>query len=67
MAIPKCTESNRHRWKPIGGLKENPGYYGIGGAAIQYTESCIHCNMDRSKIFGDVNQHGNRNRGFRYS
>jgi hypothetical protein len=67
MNIPKCDSATRHRWKPVGGVKENPGYFGIGGAAIRYTEQCNHCGMERSKVFGDVNQSGNRNHGFRYN
>lgn len=56
----------RHSWKPHGGVKENPGYYGIGGAAICYTERC-DCGVQRQKVFGDVNESGNRNHGWRYS
>lgn len=64
--MPKCSKS-RHRWQPVGGVKENPGYMGIGGAAISYTERCRHCGCERNKVFGDVNQSGNRNHGWRYS
>ena len=62
---PKCTQT-RHSWKPNGGCKENPGYMGIGGAAICYSEICKYCEMIRQKVFGDVNRYGNRNHGFRY-
>lgn len=66
MKTPKCTNS-RHSWKPVGGCKENPGYWGIGGSAIAYGEKCRHCGMERSRVFGDVNKCGNRNHGWRYS
>jgi len=59
-----CTHT-RHSWKDFGGLKENPGYYGIGGTAIRHTQQCRHCGIFRDEIFGDVNTCGNRNRGWR--
>lgn len=66
MTRPNCTKT-RHRWYPVGGVKENPGYMGIGGAAICYTERCQHCRVQRQRVFGDVNQNGNRNHGWRYT
>jgi hypothetical protein len=67
MKVPKCDAGGRHSWKPVGGCKENPGYWGIGGSAVVYTEQCRHCGMSRTKVFGDINRYGNRNHGFRYT
>jgi hypothetical protein len=75
MATPKCTGSYdpevsrgpQHSWERMGGCEENPGFGGIGGAAIQSVETCRRCGMTRSKIFGDVNRAGNRNHGWRYT
>jgi hypothetical protein len=66
MKVPKC-DKTRHAWRPKGGCKENPGYWGIGGSAVVYTEQCRHCGMSRTKVFGDINRYGNRNHGFRYT
>lgn len=68
MKTPKCTNANRHSWAPTGGCAENPGYVGIGGAAIRYSERCSFCGMERTKVIGDnINSCGNKNHGFRYS
>ena len=63
--IQSCTES-RHKWTPTGGCKENPGYVGIGAAAISYTECCARCGARRQKVIGDVDV-PTRNHGWRYS
>lgn len=63
--MPKCTHDN-HKWVAAGGVKENPGYMGIGGTAIMYAEVCDYCKTERSRIFGDVSPSGNRNRGWKY-
>lgn len=63
--MPMCFGDN-HKWTPAGGCKENPGYYGVGGSAIMYSEVCEHCKTERSRIFGDKSASGNRNRGWRY-
>lgn len=55
----------RHTWKDFGGIKENPGIMGIGGAAIRHSQICKKCNVTRSRVFGDVNQCGNRNHGWK--
>jgi hypothetical protein len=63
----RCTH-NRHRWlREETGCKENPGVWGIGGAAIKISEYCPHCRATRYKIVGDVNDYGNRNCGWKYS
>ena len=67
MKTPKCNVRTRHHWQPVGGCRENPGYMGIGGAAISYVERCSHCGVERSKVFGDLNERGNRNHGWRYT
>ena len=62
---PPCESGKRHRWKPCGGLAENPGIMGIGGTAIQETLRCARCEMLKTRIFGDINEYGNRNHGWR--
>ncbi len=62
----KCKNGTRHKWTRSGGCRENPGVWGIGGAAISITEMCAHCGVERSKVVGDVNKCGNRNHGWRY-
>jgi hypothetical protein len=59
------TDCKRHKWTRKGGCKENPGVWGIGGAAISITETCERCNMVRDKVTGDVEKNGNRNHGGR--
>ena len=51
-------------WNLVGGIKENPGVWGIGGAAISIKEACPHCGATRNKIVGDVD-HPSRNHGWR--
>ena len=41
-------------WDLVKGLRENPGVWGIGGAAIRITEVCTKCLTARNKIIGDV-------------
>lgn len=48
---PRCA----HDWQPgEGGLDENPGVWGIGGAAILSRERCARCGVIRDTIHGDV-------------
>jgi hypothetical protein len=63
---PNCTKP-RHSFKPYGGLKENPGYFSIGGTALKVVERCSYCGCERSKVIGDRNACGNRNHGWRYT
>lgn len=63
--MPKCTET-RHSWTRSGGCRENPGVWGIGGAAISITETCEHCGCERTKVVGDVDK-PSRNHGWRYT
>ena len=60
---PPCTES-AHDWRgdPRIGLRENPGCMGIGGAAIQQTDVCLHCGTVRVTVAGDTNPIGAGNR-----
>ena len=55
----------RHKWKDFGGIKENPGIMGIGGAAICHSQKCEKCDTVRQRVFGDVNKCGNRNHGWK--
>lgn len=54
----------RHRWARRGGLAENPGVWGIGGAAILIREECAQCGVIRKKVVGDVDR-PTRNHGWR--
>jgi len=58
---PECD----HKWDSTleieGGIKENPGVWGLNGAAISSSEHCTICGVRRTVISGDVNQCGNRN------
>ena len=60
---PECTSGDGHRWEahPSDGCRENPGVWGVGGAAIRIVEYCLHCGTKRESIVGDVNVAGNRN------
>jgi hypothetical protein len=55
-----------HVWIKVGGCKENPGVWGVGGAAIQVTETCETCGSTRTKIIGDVGS-PSRNHGWDYA
>ncbi len=66
MKTPTCT-SKRHSWQPIGGCRENPGYVGLGGTALSYTERCRHCGLQRRRVVGDLNPSGTLNHRWRYA
>lgn len=53
-----------HKWERKGGCSENPGVWGIGGAAIAIVETCSRCGARREKIIGDVDR-PSRNHGWR--
>jgi hypothetical protein len=59
----------KHRWtanyEVEGGCRENPGVWGIGGAAIAIREHCVHCGSVRRRVVGDVDT-PTRNHGWRY-
>lgn len=57
----------RHRWhrpESLGGCRENPGVWGIGGAAIRIVEECARCGIRRGCVIGDVDK-PSRNHGWR--
>jgi len=54
----------RHKWVREGGCRENPGFWGIGGSAIQINEVCPKCGATRNRVFGDVDR-PSRNHGWR--
>lgn len=63
---PDCDHDHyEHEWSSEGegGCDQNPGVWGIGGAAILVREHCIHCGVIREEITGDTNPPncGNRN------
>lgn len=51
ITIPDCDHEDGHDWQEpyevVGGCKENPGVYGIGGAQICSTSVCSRCGMYR--------------------
>lgn len=53
-----------HEWTSDGegGLAENPGVYGIGGAAIMARDHCRFCGVRRETISGDTNPPDSGNR-----
>ena len=55
-----------HEWSSEGegGCDENPGVFGIGGAAISIREHCVKCGLRRCSITGDTNpiNAGNRDK-----
>lgn len=58
---------HRHSWVATfaveGGLRENPGVWGIGGSAIALREHCAKCGLKRRRIIGDVDR-PSRNTGW---
>lgn len=48
-----CT---RHAWVNSGGCRENPGFFGVGGAAIAQRQKCRRCGAERKRIFGDLDK-----------
>lgn len=48
---PECEGSNEHEWgsphSVVGGLRENPGVWGIGGTETKTVEVCCHCGAYR--------------------
>jgi len=59
----------KHKWIRTyaveGGLRENPGVWGISGAAIAMRQHCQHCGVSRRRVFGDVDT-PSRNHGWKY-
>lgn len=66
MKNTRCrTASGRHAWTAApGGCKENPGVWGIGGAAILFRHVCSRCGAERESVVGDVDS-PSRNHGWR--
>jgi len=68
MTIACSNGRARHKWTRrhdlVGGLPENPGVFGMAGAAILIREACPHCGARRERIIGDVDKPA-RNCGWR--
>ena len=50
---PECSEDEREWQSPyelVGGLEENPGVWGMGGAQLRCEEVCAHCGMRRTTV-----------------
>jgi hypothetical protein len=53
---PECSEDQEHDWrKPewLGGCRENPGVWSLGGARISTREVCCHCGAYRMYESGE--------------
>jgi hypothetical protein len=50
MTAPKC-ERSRHSWQTpyeiVGGARENPGVWSVGGTRMVYREVCVRCGRYR--------------------
>jgi len=48
---PECEASELHRWVSpyciVGGIRENPGVWGIGGAGLSLYRVCAFCGLAR--------------------
>lgn len=58
--VPRCIYGrSRHKWSNnwelVGGIKENPGVWGIGGAAVAIKLACPHCGLIKTRVVGDFN------------
>lgn len=50
---PDCVEGQEHDWQSpewLGGCKENPGVWGIGGTQIASQTVCVHCGAYRHYV-----------------
>jgi hypothetical protein len=50
---PECREDYDHEWvspvEVVGGIKENPGVWSIGGTTIVTKQACRHCGVYRKR------------------
>jgi len=50
---PACSHDDGHDWQApyeiVGGIRENPGVWGIGGAGISSSTVCLRCGMGREE------------------
>lgn len=46
-----CAAGARHRWEPVGGNRENPGYMSRGGTTLTFSERCVRCDCRRVKTW----------------
>jgi hypothetical protein len=50
---PECTEES-HGWETpheiVGGLKENPGVWSLGGTTMVYHSVCSHCGLQKREF-----------------
>ena len=54
---PECTNEDGHDWQSpfsiVGGIKENPGVWSLGGTKMSFYEVCSCCGMHkREKHYG---------------
>lgn len=46
---PKCSHADGHAWESpysiVGGCKENPGVWSLGGTKMSFRECCSHCGL----------------------
>lgn len=48
-SAPKCYVGMRHSWtaEGMGGCKENPGVWSLGGTTLRFSRRCVHCGLER--------------------
>jgi len=50
---PACIE-DKHEWDNphdvVGGLKENPGVWSLGGTTLVFKSVCIHCGLIKREV-----------------
>lgn len=48
---PECSHESGHDWQTpyeiVGGCKENPGVWSLGGTKMAFHEVCSHCGMHK--------------------
>ena len=60
---PECAEGLEHDWcspyEVVGGLKENPGVWSLGGTTIHTSEVCSHCGWFKKRtVYGSQRNPG---------
>ena len=51
---PECAEGEEHDWcsphEVVGGIKENPGVWSLGGTSMSFLTVCRHCGWYRTVL-----------------
>jgi hypothetical protein len=60
---PSCTE-DEHEWdnphEIVGGLKENPGVWSLGGTTLLFKSVCVHCGLIKRETHFGVQRNPNQ-------